>query len=317
MILVTGGLGFIGAHTARALLDLGETCVVTSHRSARIPPFLRQALGTRLLVEPLEAADRASWEAIGRRHPVTGIVHLAAGGLGATDVLEDARANILALLNALDAAAGWRVRRLALASSIGVYAGVAERPWREEMPLPMLGALPIETYKKVGELLTAYVGGATGLEVAHLRIGGVYGPLGRPESRFVALPRLVHAAVRGEPAVFAPPGRPVYADGAMDLCHVRDCARAIALLQTVPELRHRTYNVGAGRAATNAEVAEAVRRRIPDAEIRFSGETDPEAPGPFSLDIGRLRADTGYAPAFDIDTGVGDYIEWLRAGNER
>lgn len=28
MILITGGLGFIGSHTTRALLDLGESCVL-------------------------------------------------------------------------------------------------------------------------------------------------------------------------------------------------------------------------------------------------------------------------------------------------
>jgi len=33
MILITGGLGFIGAHTARALLDLGESCLLTQHRA--------------------------------------------------------------------------------------------------------------------------------------------------------------------------------------------------------------------------------------------------------------------------------------------
>ena len=40
MILVTGGLGMIGAHTARALVDGGEEVVVTSHRRAEVPAFL-------------------------------------------------------------------------------------------------------------------------------------------------------------------------------------------------------------------------------------------------------------------------------------
>jgi nucleoside-diphosphate-sugar epimerase len=30
MILITGGLGFIGLHMASALLDMGETCVLTT-----------------------------------------------------------------------------------------------------------------------------------------------------------------------------------------------------------------------------------------------------------------------------------------------
>ena len=40
MILVTGGLGMIGAHTARALADTGHDVVVTPHRSADVPAFL-------------------------------------------------------------------------------------------------------------------------------------------------------------------------------------------------------------------------------------------------------------------------------------
>ena len=40
MILVTGGLGSIGSHTARALLDLGESVVLTAHRSAQLPEYL-------------------------------------------------------------------------------------------------------------------------------------------------------------------------------------------------------------------------------------------------------------------------------------
>lgn len=33
------------------------------------------------------------------------------------------------------------------------------------------------------------------------------------------------------------------------------------------------------------------------------------------LDIGRLRAETGFAPEYDVERGVADYVAWLRAGN--
>jgi len=40
MILVTGGLGMIGAHAARTLVDLGHDVVVTTHRQTAVPSFL-------------------------------------------------------------------------------------------------------------------------------------------------------------------------------------------------------------------------------------------------------------------------------------
>ncbi len=40
MILITGGLGFIGSHTTRALLDLGESCVLVQRRAPELPADL-------------------------------------------------------------------------------------------------------------------------------------------------------------------------------------------------------------------------------------------------------------------------------------
>ena len=47
MILVTGGLGMIGAHTARALADLGHEVVVTAYHRTEVPSFLAGRVTSR------------------------------------------------------------------------------------------------------------------------------------------------------------------------------------------------------------------------------------------------------------------------------
>jgi len=99
------------------------------------------------------------------------------------------------------------------------------------MTLPMTAGHAIPAFKKIGELLADYVSDATDLEVISFRIGSIWGPLGRAASPFFAAPQLVHAAVRGtSPDLSALPS-PARADDGIDLCYVRDCGRAIALLQ--------------------------------------------------------------------------------------
>src|SRR4029453_8993079 len=74
MILVTGGGGMIGAPTARALADLGHEVMVTAYRRTGVPAFL----AGRVTVEPLDVTDRDAFLALGARHDISGIVHLAA-----------------------------------------------------------------------------------------------------------------------------------------------------------------------------------------------------------------------------------------------
>ena len=137
MILITGGLGSIGSHTARAVLDLGESVVLTAHRSTRLPEFLADEPSGRVVVEPLDTADEAAFLDIGKRHEITGIVHLAAAPHDLADPVEYLRADTLGLLNALKAATAWGVRRFSVASTIGVYAGVDGGPVREDAALPV------------------------------------------------------------------------------------------------------------------------------------------------------------------------------------
>jgi nucleoside-diphosphate-sugar epimerase len=131
MILVTGGLGMIGAHTARALVDLGHEVVVTSHRRAEVPSFL----AGKVTVESLDVTDRDAFLALAGRHDISDIVHLA-GTIPGENPVDFFRTDTTGLLNALDAARAWGVRRFAVASSLGVYIGRTETRWHEELALP-------------------------------------------------------------------------------------------------------------------------------------------------------------------------------------
>ncbi|MEU8607935.1 NAD(P)-dependent oxidoreductase [Actinoplanes sp. NPDC048791] len=305
MILVTGGLGMIGAHTARALIELGHEVVVTAHRRTEVPSFL-----AGVTVESLDVTDRDAFLALGERHDISDIVHLA-GNIPAEDPVGFFRTDMAGLLNALDAARAWNVRRFAVASSIGVYIGRPEIPWHEELPLPS-AELPhlIIAFKKAVEPLTTHSLAGTGVQPVVLRIGSIWGPLMDPESPFNPIPPFVSAALRGEQP------RPLHADDGGDSCYAPDAGRAIALLMNARTLRHTTYNVSSGRPITNRELADALQAVIPGVRPELlPGRQHGPGPDPH-LDITRLTLDCGFTPAFDIAEAVADYVTW-RSDNAR
>jgi nucleoside-diphosphate-sugar epimerase len=306
MILVTGGLGMIGAHTARALVDLGHEVVATAHRRTEVPSFL----SGRVAVESLDVTDRNAFLALAGRHEISDIVHLA-GSIPDEDPVRYFRTDTIGLLNALDAARTWGVRRFAVASSLGVYIGRTEIPWHEELALPT-AELPhlIIAFKKAVEPLTTHSLQGSGVQPVVLRIGSTWGPLMDPESPFNRIPPYISAVLRGE----QPP--PLHADDGGDSCYALDAGRAIALLISTETLRHDTYNVSSGRPATNRELANALEAITPGLRLDLlPGRQGGPGDDPY-LDITRLSRDTGFAPKFDVAAAVADYVAW-RADNPR
>lgn len=309
MILITGGLGFIGLHTAKRLVEAGEQCLLTQYRVARAPGFLEGALGTSVFVERLDVTDAAALGRLGEQYAIDGIIHLAVPGLGALEPMEEIRVNLAGLSNVLEAARAWKVRRVCLASSVAVYGGIGAGPFREDMPLRTTGGSSTETFKKVFEAVGAFYGERTGIEVISLRIGGIYGPLYHSMSNLPS--RLAHAAVKGEEPLL----RNEHQEDASDLCYVRDAAEGIALLQTAPALRHRVYNLGGGRATSNRELADAVAAVVPGPRPALKPGRGPAYRPEAFMDIERIRADVGYSPQWPVERAMDDYVSWLQSGN--
>jgi UDP-glucose 4-epimerase len=319
MILITGGLGFIGLHTAHALLDRGETCVLTQHRVRRIPKMIKEEIGSRLFIESLDVTDSKALLSLGKKYSITGIIHLAvhwtrSPGSRVLELFEDIQINMLGLVNALEAAQAWKVKRILVASTLNVYGDERTVPWREDQPLFLTAPEPVSAFKKCNEIVADYLARQTGVECILMRFGGIYGPL----SPWNSPPNvLVHAAVTGSKPDLTNVLGGIHAKAGSDLCYVKDAAQAVALLQMADTLHHRVYNVASGRPTTNQDLVTAIKEVIPEAQIELPSMDLGAEPAAIPYqDITRLVQDTGYRPRFTTAQAIADYVAWLQAGNE-
>ena len=319
MILITGGLGFVGSHTARALVDLGEPCVLVQRREPVLADDLAGEVGRRVFAERADITDLAALLDIGARHKITGIVHMA-GSVpwppGADQPVPGARKAIGSLLNVLQAACDWQVPRVGVASTIGVYGGAtAERPLREDTPLPMTAGHVIPAFKKIGELLGDYLADVTGIEIINYRLSP-WGPGGNPASPFSAAPQLVHAATRGTVPDFSALRSPAYAGDGFDMCYIRDCGRAIALLQLAQQLSYRTYNIASGRVLdSTGRSRPAVKPSSLNSTSRFP-VPEPGLPRPGGMP-GHQQAPGGHQLPARYDTDAPWPLHHLAAQRSR
>ena len=75
MILVIAGMGFIGTHVVKSLLDGGEDVVVTYNNSWRVPDFWQDEVGKRVTVEKLDVANAPQMIGLATQNKVDGIIY--------------------------------------------------------------------------------------------------------------------------------------------------------------------------------------------------------------------------------------------------
>lgn len=311
MILVTGGMGFIGLHTAAALAGAGEEVVITRFRQVRAAEFLDGYLASgQVKVAAMDVSDPFSVLEAVAANKVDSIVHLAVPALGGLPVGREIEVNLGGLRHVLEAARATGVSRLTLASSVAVYAGTGDGPWREEDRLPLASPSPTSAFKKAEEILALHYAQRTGLDVACVRIGVVYGPLYHSMSNLPS--RLVHSAARPATALPPRPAVPGARTDLADLIYVGDCAAGLRHAHLAPNRPHHVYNLGGGRAVGDDEVAEAVERAVP-------GWRRPE-PAPDAVAVGSDRymdmariGELGFKPGYGINEGIAEYVEWVKA----
>ena len=313
MILIIGGMGFIGLNTTVRCLEVGESVVITQHSASRIPDAIKDEVGKRVFIERMDVTNSFEVSAVFRKHPeIDRIISFAAPPARGISPEVDYYVYTAGLQNTLEAARNFGVKRTALASSQSVYGGLKSGPYFEDAPLPIESKSQIEAHKKAQEIHALHYASRADIEVISLRIGSIYGP--HYYSMFHPGARIAHAAIKGEEPDFSDkPGGTMNQDDQTDWTYVRDLAMGIQMLTTADKLNHGIYNVGSGRGSTLKETYEAIKAVIPDAKAKalIPGKT-PGLPENPVMDLTRINADTGYVPAHNIETGFAEYVEWLK-----
>lgn len=138
-VLLTGGAGFIGSHTAVELLTVGHTVIIVddfSNSSTEIMGSIASITGREPICYALNVADRSKLQEVFYKHSIDVVIHCAgykAVGESVMQPLRYYRNNIDSTLTLLEVMAEFQVKKIVFSSSATVY-GVPEHvPLTEDM----------------------------------------------------------------------------------------------------------------------------------------------------------------------------------------
>jgi UDP-glucose 4-epimerase len=298
-VLVTGGAGFIGAHSVRELLAGG-------HRVTALDDLSRGSRGALPPEAALQVLDVRSPELgpLLQQIQPEAVLHLAAQmdvRRSMADPVGDASTNVLGTVGALQAAAACGARRFVFASSAGAVYGEQDHfPAREGHPRRPVSAYG--TSKLCGEEYLAFYRRAFGLSTLSLRYANVYGPGQDPAGEAGVVAIFCERLLAGEKPV-------VNGDGLQtrDYVHVSDVARvnALALQSDVSG----ALNVGTGRETSVLQLLEILAG--PGSPVLhgspWAGEQRRSA-----VDPAAAKAALGWAPQIRLEEGAPDTLRWFR-----
>jgi UDP-glucuronate 4-epimerase len=331
-VLVTGTAGFIGFHTAKRLMERGDTVVgidmVNDYydsqlKEARLAILENTARGSNAgyAFYRTNLADRDAVNDIFREHRPDRVINLAAQA-GVRYSLENPHAyvesNLTGFTNILEACRHFEVGHLVYASTSSVYGANTSMPFSEhdgvDHPLQFYAAT-----KRANELMAHSYSHLFKLPTTGLRFFTVYGPWGRPDMALFLFTRNILA---GEPIkVFN------HGNHTRDFTYVDDIVEGIVRVTdqaATPDPQwdpsepdpctsnapFRVYNIGNNSPVKLTEYIEAIEEALGKKAIRELLPLQPgDVPDTFA-DVSELVRAVDYKPQTAVRDGVKAFVDW-------
>lgn len=334
-VLLTGNAGFIGYHTALALLKRGDHVIgvdsvnsyydvkLKEERLRRIAEASKSSSGSYRFARQ-NLADKEALFALFKEHKIDRVINLAAqaGVRHSLSHPEDyVESNIIAFTHILEACRHHHVGHLTYASTSSVYGANTNMPFSEHQGVNH----PLQFYaatKRANELMAHAYSHLFGLPTTGLRFFTVYGPWGRPD---MALFLFTKSILAGEPIQLFNHG-----NHTRDFTYVADIVEGVIRTSDTPAAPNpewdshnpdpatssapfRIFNIGNNSPVKLMEYVEALEEALGKKAIKVLLPIQPgDVPDTFA-DVSALQNATGYRPATTVKNGVREFVAWYKS----
>lgn len=326
-ILLTGGAGFIGSHTAVACLEAGYDVVIADNfynSSPETPRRVEKITGRHVTVCEADIADKAALRRVFDAQPIDAVIHFAgykAVGESVAKPVMYYRNNLDTTLTLLEVMAEHGCRRIVFSSSATVYGGNNPVPLTEDMPVGGCTNPYGWTKYFIEEILRSAAAADEALSVVLLRY---FNPIGAHESGLIGerpngvpnnlMPYItqVAAGIREKLSVFGDDYPTVDGTGVRDYIHVMDLAdghvKALKKFEDTPAVY--IYNLGTGHGYSVLDMIHAFSRAV-GKEIPYV--IRPRRAGDIATcyaDAAKAKEELGWEAKRGIDDMCADGWRW-------
>ena len=322
-VLVTGSAGFIGMHTANALLERNEDVIGIDNINDYYDPELKRARLQELQVnknfyfEKLDFAVPGSLNLLIQKYPeIDRIIHLGAQA-GVRYSIDNPhqymQSNLCGQLAILEFCKSKMrdsrpIKNFVYASSSSVYGSNKQIPFsindNTDQPVSFYGAT-----KKAGEVMAHSYAHLYQIPTIGLRFFTVYGPWGRPDMS----PYIFTNCILNEKPI------KVFNKGEMmrDFTFIDDIVSGILGALDTPPISlnasppHKIYNLGNNKPVSLMNYINVIERAcnkkaVIDLQPMQAGDVVQTY-----ANIEESERDLGYAPTTSIDIGIPRFVDWF------
>jgi UDP-glucose 4-epimerase len=313
-ILVTGGAGFIGSHVADAYIAAGHQVTIIDNlytgKKENINPSAR-FYQTDIRSDEIDAIFEKERPEIINHHAAQMSVPESV-----RNPRFDAEVNILGLINLLQCAIKYGVKKIIFISSGGaIYGEAKEYPTSESYtPEPLS---PYAITKLTSEKYLEFYRHQYGLDYVVLRYANIYGPRQIPKGEAGVVSIFIENLLAGQPSVvYSFPDDPRGME--RDYCFVGDIVNAnIAALQ---ESVAGIYNIGTQIPTKTADLYDMIYK---SADILTPGLEEPQKDHARQgdirrscLNIDKAKALLNWQPKVGLREGIRETIKWYHSNSK-